>query len=212
MLRPWQVGLRWTWVTWAERGVTTRRPKTLEAVLAHALAQQAYVLLEIDQPEQARELAEHAVGVGGTAVPPVLAAWLKAVVGEITAMGSDASAVERCFDRAARLLPADPWDPAVPYIMLDEFHLARWHGTALARLGDESAIVRLQYALTGMDSSFVRARAQLHIELAHALIAADHVDQARREVAKAKTLAVRVGSARQRRRARSLELQLNQAS
>lgn len=177
--------------------------------LAHALAQQAYVLLEIGKNADARQLAEYAVSVGGNTIPPVLAAWLQAVVGEVAAISGDVSGSNRYFEMAARTLPNDPADPAVPYIMLDEFHLARWRGTAFARLGDEAAISELHYALTGMDSSFVRAKAQLHVELAHSLIAARHEDEALRQVAQAKALAVKVGSLRQRRRVRELELVLN---
>jgi len=181
------------------------------AALAHALAQQAYVLVEVGRHDEARELAEHAVIVAGTAVPAVLAAWLQAVAGEIAAVDGDATACWRHFDHAATMLPGNAADPAVPYIMLDEFHLARWRGSAFARMGDGLAIAQLQYALVGMDRSFVRARAQLHVELAHAFIAADYVDEARRELAEARALAVRVGSSRQRRRVSDLELRLKHA-
>jgi tetratricopeptide (TPR) repeat protein len=179
--------------------------------LAHALAQQAYVLLEAGRHNEARQLAEHAVGVAGRAVPAVLAAWLQGVAAEIAATSGDLSACRRYFDHAARRLPADAADPSVPYIVLDEYHLARWRGSAFARVGDDLAIAQLQYALAGIDPSFVRARAQLHVELAHAFLAGDEVDEARREVAEARSLALRVGSARQRRRVGNLELQLHQA-
>ncbi|MBT8228170.1 MAG: hypothetical protein HKP61_18500 [Dactylosporangium sp.] len=177
--------------------------------LTHALAQQAYVLVEVGRTTDARQLAEYAVETGGRHIPPVLAAWLQAVVGEVAAISGDVNGSNRSFESAARILPVDPTDPAVPYIMLDEFQLARWRGTASARLGDEAAISELHYALTGMDSSFVRAKAQLHVELAHSLITARHQDEALRQVAQAKALAVRVGSLRQRRRVRDLELLLH---
>src|SRR6266545_5010562 len=185
--------------------------RRIDAALAHALAQQAYVLVEVGRHDEARELAEHAVIVAGTAVPAVLAAWLQAVAGEIAAVDGDATACWRHFDHAATMLPGNAADPAVPYIMLDEFHLARWRGSAFARMGDGLAIAQLQYALVGMDRSFVRARAQLHVELAHAFIAAHYVDEARRELAEARALAVRVGSSRQRRRVSDLELRLKHA-
>lgn len=177
--------------------------------LAHALAQQAYVLVEIGQIAEARQLADHAVSVGGGAVPPVLAAWLHAVVGEIAAISGDAARSGRSFEVAASLLPADCVDPAVPYIMLDEYQLARWRGTACARLGDQAAITDLYHALTGMDATFIRARAQLHVDLAHSLIAAHQEDEALRQMRLASQFAVRVGSSRQRRRVRQLELLLD---
>jgi tetratricopeptide (TPR) repeat protein len=177
--------------------------------LAHTLAQQAYVLVELGKHAEARLLAEHAVEVGGRTVPAVLVAWLRAVVGEVAAVCGDETGSRRNFEKAARLLPADPVDPDVPYIMLDAYHLARWQGTALARLGDLEAIVQLNYALTGMDPTFVRAKAQLHIELAHSLIAAHHQDEAARHLEQARTLAIRVGSVRQRRRLRKFDLALH---
>lgn len=179
--------------------------------LTHALAQQAYVLLDIGNATQAVQLAEYALVLANGTVPPVLMAWLQAVVGEMHAIVGEDRLSKNAFDQAARLLPDHPSDPSVPYIMLDEFHLARWRGAALARLGDEAAIDEMHFALTGMDSSWVRAKAQLHVDLAHSLVAARHEDQAIRQVENAKALAVRIGSRRQKRRAHDLELVLKQS-
>jgi hypothetical protein len=182
------------------------------ATLGHALAQQAYVLIEIGQIEDARALAEYAIVVSGQGVPPVLASWLSAVAGELAAVDGDATASHAHFDRAARLLPTDAADPAAPYIMLDEFHLARWQGTAAARLGDSDAINALEYALSGMDSTFIRARAQLHVELAYSLLAADRCYDASVQAESAHALAGRAGSLRQRRRVQRLKSVLAQAA
>jgi hypothetical protein len=168
--------------------------------------------VEIGRTAEARQLAEYAVSVAGKAVPPVLAAWLQAVSGEVAAIEGAGAASHRFFDLASGLLPADAADPAVPYVLLDEYHLARWRGTAAARLGDEAAIQELGFALTGMDPTFVRAKAQLHVELAHSLITAKHRDQALVHVGEANALALRVGSLRQRRRVRQLQLVLDQAA
>jgi hypothetical protein len=111
-----------------------------------------------------------------------------------------------------RLLPDNATDPAVPYIMLDSYHLARWRGSAAARLGDSSSIAALEYALGGMDSTFIRARAQLHVELAYSFIAVRQRGEAARQVADAKMLAGRVGSVRQRRRIRRLESALAESA
>jgi hypothetical protein len=84
-------------------------------------------------------------------------------------------------------------------------HLARWRGNAFARLGDVAAIEELRKALVGLDSSFTRAKAGLHVDLAYSLVAAGQRAEAAVELREARTLAVRVGSARQRRRVRHLE-------
>lgn len=179
--------------------------------LTHALAQQAYVLLDIGNATQAVQLSEYALTVADRTVPPVLMSWLHAVVGEMRGIVGDEKLSKDAFDQAARLLPGDPLDPSVPYIMLDEFHLARWRGAAFARLGDEAAIDEMHFALTGMDATWVRARAQLHVDLAHALVAARHEDQALRQLEQATKLAVSIRSQRQKHRARHLELQLKQS-
>ena len=182
------------------------------ATLAHALAQQAYVLIDIGRRDDARELAGYALTVAGRAASPVLTSWLTAVVGELAAVDGDAAAAHAQFDTAMRLLPADAADPALPYIMLDEYHLARWRGTASARLGDAAAIAALEYALSGMDATFIRARAQLHVELAYSLLAAGQRSEAAAQVVDARALASQVGSVRQRRRVRQLELVLGNAA
>lgn len=177
--------------------------------LSHALAQQAYVLTDIGSNDDAAKLAAYALEVGQGTTPPLLQAWLGAVAGDIAAHNGHAAESDRHFDRAAQTMPSDPPNPELPYIMLDEFHLARWRGNASARLGDEAAIEDLEFALTGMDHSFVRGRAQLHVDLAHSLIIARHTDEAAKHVVEARTLAARVGSLRQRKRVHHVELLLN---
>jgi tetratricopeptide (TPR) repeat protein len=178
--------------------------------LTHALAQQAYVLLDIGNLPQAVDLSQYALSLADRSVPPVLLSWLHAVVGEMHAIVGQEGPSNDAFDKAARVLPDHPIDPSVPYIMLDQFHLARWRGAASARLGDETAIDQMYFALTGMDQSWVRAKAQLHVDLAFSLAAARHEDQALKQLDEAKKLAAKVGSRRQKQRARELELTLNQ--
>ena len=181
------------------------------AALVHAMAQQAYVLVELGEPGVALELAECARATAGTAVPPLLSSWLSAVQGELHAEAGHARACRSAFESAERLLPEDSHDPELPYIVLDPIHLARWRGNALARLGDAAATADLRRALDGLDASFTRARAALHVDLAYALLAADRRGEAEAELGEAKTLATRVGSARQRRRIRRLESVLQTA-
>lgn len=181
------------------------------AALVHAMAEQAYVLVEAGEPVSALQLAEHARSLAGTAVPPLLLAWLEAVVGELHAATGDDTSSRRAFDSAERLLPDDLRDPKLPYVILSDVHLARWRGNARATLGDPLATDDLRQAVYGIDASFTRARAGLHVDLAAALLAARLHCEALAEVGQAKTLASRVGSARQRRRIRHLESRLHAA-
>jgi len=178
------------------------------AALVHAMAQQAYVLVEVGEVAHAVQLAEYARSLAQRAVPSLLRAWLWAVEGEVYAAAGDDPSCRRAFDAAERLLPQDCQDPALPYIVLDGVHLARWRGHAWARLGDVGAIEDLHTALTGLDVTFTRAKAGLHVDLAYALVAAKQASQAAEHLRQADALATRIGSTRQRRRVRRLEATL----
>jgi hypothetical protein len=60
-------------------------------------------------------------------------------------------------DLADQQLPRASAEPGLPYLALDEVHLARWRGHSLARLGDTEAIGDLRSALDRMDHSFTSA-------------------------------------------------------
>ncbi|SDU77075.1 helix-turn-helix domain-containing protein [Jiangella alkaliphila] len=179
--------------------------------LAHSMAEQAYVLRELDEPEAALQLATHALSVAGTRVPSLMRAWLHAAVGEFHAHVGDWSASRQAFDTSAQLLPADPRDPLLPYVVLGDVHLDRWSGAAMAKLGDTASIDQLHSALGGLDQTFTRARAGMHVDLAGALYAAGRHQEARSELVHASHLANRIGSARQRKRARQLTSALDAA-
>jgi hypothetical protein len=67
-------------------------------------------------------------------------------------------------------------------------------------LGEESAVTILYSALDVMDPTFVRARAGLHADLAHAHLTRAEYDDANTHLRQARQLASRTGSVRQRRR------------
>ena len=184
------------------------RESSARADLAHATAQQAYVLVDTDQPQYALRIAEHAITVGATALSGPVRSWLHGVAGEVAAIVGETTASMEHFDRAVSLLSGDTRDPEAPYIMLDEYSLARWRGAALARLGDEEAIADLHYALSGMDPNHLRAGAQLNVDLAHSLVAAGHTPDALQALDTARELAKRAGSARQNRRIKNLQSRL----
>ncbi|MGH4001867.1 MAG: hypothetical protein ACRDTJ_30890, partial [Pseudonocardiaceae bacterium] len=108
------------------------------------------------------------------------------------------------FNQAARLLPDDGPTDERPYVALDLVHLARWRGHAHARFGDPDATTVLNDALNRLDPSFVRAETALRVDLATALAASGHSHEARTHADHADRLAAQVGSARQRRRVKTL--------
>ncbi|ALE74385.1 hypothetical protein AD006_25310 [Pseudonocardia sp. EC080610-09] len=172
--------------------------------LGYARAQQAFILLDVGRPADAYELItsarEHAVGP----VPRELLAWLYAAEGEALAALCDRDTALRALDAAADALPAQP-EQAMPYVMLDAGHLARWRGHCLARLGESSAIDDLSTALAAMpEGQYGRAEVSLRVDLALALRASGEVAESRAQAARAGRLAGQTGSERQRRRIRAL--------
>jgi tetratricopeptide (TPR) repeat protein len=188
---------------WAhyERGKTAAREANDPAVLAHATAEQAYVLMDLGRPEAALTVIEHAHQHDQAKLPPLLRSWLYAAEAEAHAANDDELNAMRAMDASASILPSDAENnPEVPYVSLNLSHLARWRGNCLARLGDETAISDLTNALSSMDGTFTRAEAALRCDLAMALLAKGESTEARQEAARARRLVAVVGSTRQRRR------------
>ena len=168
-------------------------------LLAHATAQQAYVLLGLDEPAAAAEQVAYArsTAEGGS---PLMRAWLAAAHGEMLAADGDRGGALRAFDDAETLLPADPVDPTLPFLFLGGAHLARWRGSALAQLGESEAIDQLTDALARLPGSWVRARSGLLVDLAHAHAAAGDRDAALGRAREARATARQINSDRQLRR------------
>lgn len=176
------------------------------AGLAHAMGQQAYALIDAGAPGDAVQLVRAAQDAAGNRVPRVLGSWLSAAEAEACAAIFDDGGSRRALDRSASLLPDGDEQAALPYLMLDGAHLARWRGNVLAKLGDADATQDLYLAIDQMDPEFTRARGGLECDLAQALIARGEVPEARKHVARARALAQQTGSVRQRRRVDALSL------
>ncbi len=170
---------------------------------SHAAAEQAFVLIDAGATGDAVDLLDGARRRADATTPRILRAWLTAAQGEALAAHGDRTASLRAFDRAAELLPSDTADER-PYVALDAVHLARWRGHTLAHFGDPDATAVLTDALARLDPSFVRAETALRVDLATALAANGHRDEARTHADHAARLATQVGSARQRRRITTL--------
>ncbi|MGB6165447.1 MAG: tetratricopeptide repeat protein [Pseudonocardiaceae bacterium] len=189
-----------------ERAKTAAREADSPALLAHATAEQAFVLLDLDEPTTALDQFAHARTLANGTATPLLHSWLAAAHGEILAAASHADDARRAFDTASRLLPADPVDPALPFLFLGDSHLDRWRGNALARVDAPDAIDQLTDALTRLPADFVRARVGLLVDLAYAHAAAGDRDTALTHARQARRLATQIKSDRQQRRLNQLVL------
>jgi tetratricopeptide (TPR) repeat protein len=139
----------------------------------------------------------------GSRSPRLLSVWLAAAEAEAAAATGNGSQAQRQLDKAYALLPNVDGAAELPYLMLDETHLARWRGHCLARLGRPEAIDYLDVALERVGDS-VRAATGLHVALAHAYRRAGQFVQAREQVKTATEMASRFGSRRQQNRLRVL--------
>ncbi|WP_326694961.1 helix-turn-helix domain-containing protein [Streptomyces sp. NBC_01766] len=170
--------------------------------LAHAMAEQAYVLCDAGRPTMGLELVRDAIRVGGGRTSPRLGAWLHAAEAELCAINGASEDCQRALEKAVALLPAggEVRDPDMLSIFLNSGHLERWQGHSLALIGNEDAVNSLYAALHSADPTFVRAKSGLHIDLAQAHLAREEFGQANEHVQQARLLAGRTGSVRHRRR------------
>ncbi|MGO1049309.1 tetratricopeptide repeat protein [Crossiella sp. CA198] len=183
-----------------ERARAAAREADSPALLAHATAEQAFVLIDLGETGRAVEQLTEARTLAGRAVPPLLNAWLAAAHGEgLAAAGRRAEAL-RAFDAARALLPSDPVDPALPFLFLAGAHLDRWRGHALARLGEPDAITHLHEALPRLPVEFIRARTGMLVDLAFAYAAVGDRDAALDHSRQARRLGSQIKSDRQLRR------------
>lgn len=184
-------------------------------LLAHAAAQQAVILLDIGEPTAAVEVLEYARYVAENRTPSLLQSWLAAAHGEGLAAAGHRDASLRAFDDASSLLPTNPVDPEMPFLLLNDGQLVRWRGNALLRLGDPDAITQLEAAVADLvrpERSAVRGLTNTYVDLAFAYAAAGDGRGALEYARKARQLATRIGSDRQRQRLANLELPLPRGS
>lgn len=176
-------------------------------ILTHVSAEQIYVLLDSGQAPEALTVLRVAHKDGGGSLPPLLRSWMWAVEGEVHACLGQKVESQKALERAFALLPQQPDDPALPFLMLDQTHLLRWRGHCLARLGVPEAIEDLIRALADIAHlGLGRAEAGLRTDLAMAYAAYGDLTQARGQARRAVELSKRSGSVRQRARlARLLE-------
>jgi transcriptional regulator with XRE-family HTH domain len=192
--------MRESW-NYYEIAKTAARESQDPVILAHVSGEQVYVLLDNGQARQALEVLRAVHEARPRSLPPLLRSWLWAAEAETQATLADETRAQRTMERAFRVLPDGPADPALPFLMLNETHLLRWRGHCLARLGSSEAIEDLTVALDDLaNEELGRAEAGLRADLALAYSAHGDVPQARRQARLAADLADRTGSVRQRSR------------
>ncbi|BEL10320.1 hypothetical protein Q0Z83_085110 [Actinoplanes sichuanensis] len=170
------------------------------SIVAHVTAQQAYALLDLDRPASAVALIQHARRTADGKVPGQLRSWLWAAEAEALAAAGAATEAQTALDNASEVLAAHGKDDSLPFLFLDEVHLARWRGHCLARLGKAAAVQELTDAVNQLDPTFTRAAAGLRVDLAQAYSVRGQHEEARTEARAAEVLATRASSERQRRR------------
>ncbi|MFI2617581.1 XRE family transcriptional regulator [Streptomyces sp. NPDC018584] len=197
---------------WRHYELAKRAARDAEApmYLAHAMAEQAYVLCEAGRPALGVDLVRDAQRTLGRTGSPRLRAWLFAAEAEMCAHAGMPDDCRRALDAATASIPpgSEDRDPDMLSIFLNGAHLTRWRGNVLALLGDEDAVTSLYDALEVADPSFVRAKAGLHADLAQAHLTRAEYDDANTHLRQARLLASRTGSVRQRRRVDMLSARL----
>jgi tetratricopeptide (TPR) repeat protein len=191
---------------WAhfERATAAAREAGDPCLLAFAAGEQAYVLLDLHRPAEALAMVRAAYEEIHTSIPHQVRSWLRAAEAEMAAAAGEESACRHALDGAAQEISYGAASGDLPYLALNETHLARWRGNCLVTFGDPQTADDLAAALDAMDDSFTRAEASLRCDLAAALHVCGEQDEAKRHLKKARELAQLTGSARQRRRIRDL--------
>ena len=188
-----------------EKAKTAAREAGSSILLAHATAQQAFILIDMGEVASAVGQLTEARAIAEGKAPPLLRAWLAAAHAEgLTAQGERERSL-RAFDAANAILPNDPVDPALPFLFLGEGTLTG-RGNALSRLGDPDAIDQLTDALPRLPSNFSRARVGMLVDLAFAYSSAGDREAALNYARQARRLASQIKSDRQLRRLSGLIL------
>jgi transcriptional regulator with XRE-family HTH domain len=199
---------------WAhfERATAAAREAGDPCLLAFAAGEQAYVLLDLHRPAEALAMVRAAYAETSAAIPHQVRSWLRAAEAEMAAAAGEESACRHALDNAAQEISHGAASEDLPYLALNETHLARWRGNCLIAFGDPQTADDLAAALAAMDDSFTRAEAGLRCDLAAALHIRGEQDEAKHHLKKARELAQLTGSARQRRRIRDLSRRIAKAA
>jgi tetratricopeptide (TPR) repeat protein len=194
-----------------ERATAAARESGDNAILAYACGEQAYVLADLGHHRDALALVQAAHDQNRALIPHQIQTWLHAAEGEMAAAAGEETTCRHALDQAAHEIGYGSSDQDLPYLALSPVHLARWRGNCLVTFGDSETANELTRALAAMDPSFTRAEAGVRCDLAAALHVQGEHDEAHRQLGRARELAHRTGSTRQRHRIRDLARRLGPA-
>lgn len=172
------------------------------ALLAHAMGEQSFALLDVGRAGDAAGLIAQARSQLG--LPRRLTAWLFAAEAEAYAVAGEEVSARRCLRSAETTLPAPGDETLTPYLRLDEANLARWRGHILTQLRDSSAGAELQGSLTSVRGKYGRAEAGLLVDLATVAFRNGNHDEGSRHIREAERVSTLTGSQRQLRRLTAL--------
>jgi hypothetical protein len=176
------------------------------ALYVHAIGEQSVVLAEVGRTAESVEACLSARRTA-RAEGRLLQSWLTAALGDSLAADGRPEESLRAFDAAQVLLHGGaPSADDAPYLALDDVHLDRWRGNALARIGHSDAAAVLTSTLARHDAAFSRAEVALRTDLAVTYLAEGLINVARDQVTAATQVADAVGSVRVRRRLCSLTM------
>jgi hypothetical protein len=189
-----------------QRATAAARESSDDPVLAFALAESAYVPLQLGLTDDALGMVDQALAVLGGRSAPRLRAWLHGARAEVLSHLGDPDGCRREVDAARRALGTGEGPDGSPASVayLDAAHLDRWSANCLVRVGHPDAWGEVEAALASMDDAFVRARASLLVDRAALLVASDDLEQACRTAAQATLNASETNSTRQLYRVRAL--------
>jgi transcriptional regulator with XRE-family HTH domain len=174
-----------------------------EDLYAFARLEQAHVLIELDRPESAADLAQSVWDESHAGVAPSVRCWMAAATAEMQGAAGRASAARAMIGRAEADVDALAGERP-SYLVFNGTHLNRWIGHTLVQLEDAAAEGRLRQAAAEMDQSFTRASASLNLDLATALLLRGERHEAGELLQRAEQLARKAGSRRQLARLRKL--------
>jgi transcriptional regulator with XRE-family HTH domain len=195
-----------------EHAIAAAREAGDMCLLAFAAGEQAYVLADLGHHLDALAMVQAAYQETRACIPHQIRAWLRAAEGEMAAAAGYETACRHALDQAASEISHGSSGEDLPYLALNEAHLARWRGNCLVIFGDPHTADELAAALADMDGTFTRAEAGLRCDLAAALHAQGESGEAHRHLSQARQLAQLTGSARQRRRIRQLARKIGDAA
>jgi transcriptional regulator with XRE-family HTH domain len=155
----------WEYYTYAAAAARESESVPLQSYVG---AGRAVVLLDIGESHSATEMTAQARSSAKRKVPQLLDSWLAAAHGETCAADGRRTESLRAFDDADRLISGAPTGDT-PYLVFDAVHLARWRGSALARLRDREAVDILSQTLGRLDPTFTRAETALRADLVDVL-------------------------------------------